>query len=314
MKSDDPKALDEIFISKKCAWLYYVGRLNQNQIAKKVGLSKMRVHRLIAFAEKKGFVKTFVEGGFDETLKYENILKEKYHLKISEVIPIDDLKNDSIEMIAAAGARFIMNQINENNVNEFGIGTGNTLNTIAKWLPKIDKEVDFITVNGSLTSHNSIQTETGINQIAHKTNGECYNVGIPLMAESIEQKKVLEKIKFIKEMMNRANNTKVKILGVGGLFETSQIVRSKIFSKESIEKIKQAGAVGEVAGNFFDKNGKFISIKETQKIASADIDSLKKSTTVLVAGGRHKISQIKSVLKSCLFTGLITDEETAKQL
>ena len=314
MKSDAPKAFDEIFISKKCAWLYYVGRLNQNQIAKKVGLSKMRVHRLIAFAEKKGFVKTFVEGGFDETSKYENILKEKYHLKISEVIPIEDLNNDPSEMIAAAGARFIMNQINENNVNEFGIGTGNTLNTIAKWLPKIDKEIDFITVNGSLTSHNSIQTETGINQIAHKTNGECYNVGIPLMVESVEQKKVLEKIKFIKEMMNRANNTKVKILGVGGLFETSQIVRSKIFSKESIEKIKQAGAVGEVAGNFFDKNGKFISIKETQKITSADIDSFKKSTTVLVAGGRHKISQIKSVLKSGLFTGLITDEETAKHL
>ena len=314
MVLDDPKALDEIFISKKCAWLYYVGRLNQNQIAKKVGLSKMRVHRLIAFAEKNGFVKTFVEGGFDETSKYENILKEKYHLKISEVIPIEDLNNDPSEMIAAAGARFIMNQINENNVSEFGIGTGNTLNNIAKWLPKIDKEIDFITVNGSLTSHNSIQTETGINQIAHKTNGECYNVGIPLMVESVEQKKILEKIKFIKEIMNRANNTKVKILGVGGLFETSQIVKSKIFSKESIEKIKQAGAVGEVAGNFFDKNGKFISIKETQKITSADIDSFKKSTTVLVAGGRYKISQIKSVLKSGLFTGLITDEETAKQL
>jgi len=154
MVLDDPKALDEIFISKKCAWLYYVGRLNQNQIAKKVGLSKMRVHRLIAFAEKNGFVKTFVEGGFDETSKYENILKEKYHLKISEVIPIEDLNNDPSEMIAAAGARFIMNQINENNVSEFGIGTGNTLNNIAKWLPKIDKEIDFITVNGSLTSNN----------------------------------------------------------------------------------------------------------------------------------------------------------------
>lgn len=314
MNSKEPKISDELFLSKKAAWLYYVAKLNQNQIAEKIGLSKMRVHRLIALAEKNGFVKTYVEGDFERTSKYENILKEKYHLKISEVIPIEDLKNDPSEMIAAAGARFIMNQINENNVNEFGIGTGNTLNNIAKWLPKIDKEIDFITVNGSLTSHNSIQTETGINQIAHKTNGECYNVGIPLMVESVEQKKILEKIKFIKEIMNRANNTKVKILGVGGLFETSQIVRSKIFSKESIEKIKKAGAVGEVAGNFFDKNGKFISIKETEKITSADIDSFKKSTTVLVAGGRHKISQIKSVLKSGLFTGLITDEETAKHL
>jgi DNA-binding transcriptional regulator LsrR (DeoR family) len=54
--------------------------------------------------------------------------------------------------------------------------------------------------------------------------------------------------------------------------------------------------------------------KRHKRSPSADIDSFKKSTTVLVAGGRYKISQIKSVLKSGLFTGLITDEETAKQL
>ena len=70
MKVQDPKLLDEIFLSKKSAWLYYVARLNQNEIAKKIGLSKMRVHRLIAYAEKNGFVKTFVEGGFDQTFKF----------------------------------------------------------------------------------------------------------------------------------------------------------------------------------------------------------------------------------------------------
>ena len=48
----DPKIKDEIFLSKKCAWLYYVAKLSQNQIAKKLGLSKMRIHRLIALAEK----------------------------------------------------------------------------------------------------------------------------------------------------------------------------------------------------------------------------------------------------------------------
>ena len=83
MNIEDPKIVDEKFLSKKCAWLYYVAKLNQNQIAKKIGLSKMRVHRLIAFAEKNGFVKTFVEGGFDKTTKYEEIIKQKYNLKIS---------------------------------------------------------------------------------------------------------------------------------------------------------------------------------------------------------------------------------------
>lgn len=314
MKVQDPKLLDEIFLSKKSAWLYYVARLNQNEIAKKIGLSKMRVHRLIAYAEKNGFVKTFVEGGFDQTFKYENALKDKYQLKICEVIPNEDQNSDPAEMLGAAGARFIMNQINENNISEFGIGTGSTISAIAKWLPKINKKIDFITLNGSLTSHNSIQTETGINQISYKTNGECYNVGMPLMLVSVEQKKVVENISFIKEIMEKAANTKVKILGVGGLFDSSQIVRSKIFSAKSIEKLKKAGALGDVAGNFFNKNGELITIKETQKIFSVNIDSFKKSTTVLVAGGSEKTAQIRSVLKSGLFKGLITDEETSKQL
>jgi DNA-binding transcriptional regulator LsrR (DeoR family) len=314
MKVQDPKLLDEIFLSKKSAWLYYVARLNQNEIAKKIGLSKMRVHRLIAYAEKNGFVKTFVEGGFDQTFKYENALKDKYQLKICEVIPNEDQNSDPAEMLGAAGARFIMNQINENNISEFGIGTGSTISAIAKWLPKINKKIDFITLNGSLTSHNSIQTETAINQIAYKTIGECYNVGMPLMLVSVEQKKVVENISFIKEIMEKAANTKVKILGVGGLFDSSQIVRSKIFSAKSIEKLKKAGALGDVAGNFFDKNGELITIKETQKVFSVNIDSFKKSTTVLVAGGIEKTAQIRSVLKSGLFKGLITDEETSKQL
>lgn len=314
MKVQDPKLLDEIFLSKKSAWLYYVARLNQNEIAKKIGLSKMRVHRLIAYAEKNGFVKTFVEGGFDQTFKYENALKDKYQLKICEVIPNEDQNRDPVDMLGAAGARFIMNQINENNISEFGIGTGSTISAIAKWLPKINQKIDFITLNGSLTSHNSIQTETGINQISYKTNGECYNVGMPLMLVSVEQKKVVENISFIKEIMERAANTKVKILGVGGLFDSSQIVRSKIFSAKSIEKLKKAGALGDVAGNFFNKNGELITIKETQKIFSVNIDSFKKSTTVLVAGGSEKTAQIRSVLKSGLFKGLITDEETSKQL
>ena len=314
MNIENPKIVDEKFLSKKCAWFYYVAKLNQSQIAKKIGLSKMRVHRLIAFADKNGFVKTFVEGGFDKTTKYEAIIKQKYNLKLCEVIPNDEDNSDPIQMLGAAGARFIMNQINENKITEFGIGTGNTMNAVAKWLPKINKKIDFITLNGSLTSNNSIQIKTGINQIAEKTNGECFNIGIPFIIESIEQKKLIEKINFIKKIINKASNTKIKLLSVGGLFESSQIVKSNIVSKESIKKLKEKGAVGEVAGNFFDKEGNLILNKETKKIIGAKIDSFKNSTTILIAGGKNKISQIQSVLKSGLFTGLITDEDTSKKI
>ena len=62
MKKDELKTSDEFYLSKKCAWLYFVGNLNQNQISKQIGISKMRVHRLIAFAEKKVLLKLLSRG------------------------------------------------------------------------------------------------------------------------------------------------------------------------------------------------------------------------------------------------------------
>ncbi|MDC3131474.1 hypothetical protein OA492_01025 [Pelagibacteraceae bacterium] len=313
MNSKEPKIDDELFLSKKAAWLYYVAKLNQNQIAENIGLSKMRVHRLIALAEKNGFVKTYVEGDFERTSKYENILKEKYKIKFCEVIPNDLESDNPINMLGAAGGRFIMKQIN-NNIYEFGIGTGSTMSAVAKWLPKINKKIDFISLNGSLTSNNAVQTQSVISQIANKTEGHCYATGIPLITESIEQKKMIENINYVKKILIRANKTKIKILGVGGLDDSSLNVRSKIFSEKSIENLKRSGAVGEVGGNFFDIDGKIVSNEETAKILSANYLFFKKAKTVLIAGGKNKILQLKSVLKSANFSGLITDSNTADRL
>lgn len=314
MNSKEPKISDELFLSKKAAWLYYVAKLNQNQIAEKIGLSKMRVHRLIALAEKNGFVKTYVEGDFERTSKYENILKEKYKIKFCEVIPNDLESDNPINMLGAAGGRFIMNQINNNNIYEFGIGTGSTMSAVTKWLPKINKKIDFISLNGSLTRNNAVQTQSVISQIANKTDGQCYATGIPLITESIEQKKMIENINYVKEILIRGNKTKIKILGVGGLNDSSLNVRSKIFSEKSIANLKRSGALGEVGGNFFNIDGKIVSNDETTKILSANYLFFKKAKTVLIAGGKNKILQLKSVLKSGNFSGLITDSNTADRL
>ena len=40
MNSKEQKYLDEKYLSKKAAWLYHVAKLNQNQIAENIGLSK----------------------------------------------------------------------------------------------------------------------------------------------------------------------------------------------------------------------------------------------------------------------------------
>ena len=312
MNSKEQKYLDEKYLSKKAAWLYHVAKLNQNQIAENIGLSKMRVHRLIAFAENNGYVKTFVEGNFYEASKYEEILKEKYNINFCEVIPNDFEINNITNSLGAAGARFLINQINQKNINEFGIGTGRTMFSLAKWLPKIEKQINVISLNGSLTYNNAIRTRTVMSQISDKINGECFATGMPLIIETIEQRKIVEKIKFIKDIMNKANNTKIKIFGVGGLDNSAQIVKTKIFSKDTVIRLKQDGAVGEVGGNFFNMDGKLISNEETSKVLAADSNYFNKSMTVLIAGGKNKMKQIKSVLKSELFFGLITDEATAK--
>ena len=102
----------------RIAWLYWIQKKSQKEIGEIYKINTVQVHRILNEAEKKGYVKVFVEGSFDICKEYEEKIKNKYKLKYIEVLPsssdkkaiLNTLDPDPVS-IAYAGANYILKLI-----------------------------------------------------------------------------------------------------------------------------------------------------------------------------------------------------------
>ncbi len=74
-------------LATRAAWLYFVGDSTQAQIAKKLGLTRQRVNRLLAYAREHGLVQVSVSGKLANCVALEHELTRAYGLKDAVVVP-----------------------------------------------------------------------------------------------------------------------------------------------------------------------------------------------------------------------------------
>ena len=84
---------------------------------------------------------------------------------------------------------------------------------------------------------------------------------------------------------------------------------------KELKEIKKLGAVGDILGHCFDKDGNFVDTDLEKRLVSIPVDMLKNiPERVAVAGGEYKTQAIQGLLRSGLVTGLVTDEATARKI
>jgi erythritol transport system ATP-binding protein len=81
-----------------------------------------------------------------------------------------------------------------------------------------------------------------------------------------------------------------------------------------MNEIRRLGAIGEVLGHFFDIDGRAIETELSRRIVTLPGDHLRNRRIVAVAGGATKVGAIRAVLASGLLNGLLTDENTAREI
>src|SRR6478735_2316347 len=71
----------------RAAWLSYVGGLTQAQIAKRLGLNRIRVNRMLAQARDQGIVQIRINAKIASCVALEEQLTERYGLAEAIVVP-----------------------------------------------------------------------------------------------------------------------------------------------------------------------------------------------------------------------------------
>ena len=305
-------------LSIRAAWLAYVGGHTQEQIAERLGVSRIKAQRLIALATQSGLVKFFVEGVPAECMALEEQLMQAFSLKRCVVVP--NLQDDAdapssgvIPALAVAAARHLTRVLEAGEVRTIGVGHGRTLAAMVEKLPAANRQdTRFVSLLGSLTRRSAANPFDVIAKLAERTGGECYFMPVPFLADSHADAQVLRAQRGVQHVLELVRECQLCVVGVGEVGPGTQLQRTHSVTAPELAALRQAGAVGELAGCFVAEGGEPVQCEMNERAVGATLDDLRGRDVLAVAGGKGKAEAIRAALNTGVITELIVDEATAQ--
>lgn len=296
-----------------CDAYYYEGK-TQQQIANQLGLSRMKISRLLQKAKDQGIVKISIDYG-DVHLDIEKQLKQKYHLE--QVIVVPNIDNSLKRELGNAAAFYINNTFNKGDL--VAIGWGTTIHEIVQYCEgDFKKEIAFSPIIGGHGKSNlNLHATTICSDLAHALNGEAYSLLAPAFVDSKKDKIALMKDTYISEVISKTKQANKALFSLGSpAFEDSTIHTAGYFSEDELELIKASGTICDLVSiAFLDEKGRPILGEITDRSIGIDRSDLKNiSEKICVAGGLDKHLTIKIAAEAGFIDVLITDYDTAQFL
>lgn len=316
-KSDHPPE-SESSLEIRAAWLAYVGGYTQEQIAVRLGVSRIKVQRLIAAAAADGVVKFSVEGAPTACLALEDSLMQQFGLAHCVVVPSlgsDPEGADEIKNLGVAGAKYLARELEAGAYSTVGVGHGRTLAALVQHLPRMQlADTSFVSLIGSLTRRSSANPFDVISTLAQRTASECFFLPVPFMADTEEDADVLRAQRGVQSALALARRSQLCVIGVGDLQPDTYLLKSGTVTPAEYQRLIEDGATGEFVGRFVDAQGQQVAGPMNKRALGLDIGELRGKKVLAVAGGRRKARAIAASLRTGVITALVVDEDTAREV
>ncbi|MDQ0457905.1 sugar-binding transcriptional regulator [Rhizobium paknamense] len=302
-------------LATRAAWLHYAGGLTQAEVAKRLGLTSLKAHRLITKANQEGLVKVFIDGEVSECVALEQALSERFGLDYCEVVPEFDADALPLKALGIAGAQFLRREMEHGEDCLIGMGHGRTLAASVEYLPRTSGvKARFVSLLGGLTRKFSANPHDVIHRLADRTGAEAYVMPVPFFANTAEDRDVLFNQRGVQDVFDLAKSADLLMVGIGTTEREASLVATGMIETDVIDDIRARGGVGEMLGHFFDAEGRPVETSLSDRTFTLGRDELRNRRIVAISGGGIKIAAMRAVLKSGFLTGLITDEKTARIL
>lgn len=312
-KSDNETSrLDE---AARAGWLYYVAGNTQDEIARKLGVSRQSAQRLVSLAVSARLIKVRVDHPIAKCMELERALREQFNLMVCEVVPTDPDAPASTVGIAQAGAAEMERYLKSNHPQIIAIGTGRALRACVEQLPKMDcPQHRIVSLLGNMMSDGSASAYNVIIRMAERVNARHFPMPLPVFVNSHEEKVLLHGQEPVHNILELARQADVTFVGVGQVNENAQLVVDGFVTREEAVSLNRIGAVGEITSWVYDRNGKLIDGLINDRVASAPLLPDQDHPVIGIAVGDAKVDAIYGALRGRLINSLITNEATAERL
>jgi len=304
--------LDE---AARAGWLYYVAGNTQDEIARKLGVSRQSAQRLVSLAVSERLIKVRLDHPIAHCMELSQRLTETYGLKSCEVVPSDPDAPSSIVGIAQAGAAEMERHLKSQHPKIIAIGTGRALRACVEQLPPLDcPQHSIVSLLGNMMSDGSATAYNVVIRMAERVKARHYPMPLPVHARSAEERRILHNQEPVHNILALARQADVTFVGVGNMDLNAPIFIDGFLTRDEIRALNRAGAVGEITSWIYDRNGVVLEGLVNDRVNSAPLVVDSANPVFGIAAGDAKVEAIRAAMKGRLINCLITNEHTAEQL
>ena len=314
----------------RAAWLYHVAGNTQEHTADLLGISRIKVNRLLAEARESGIVKISIEHRFARMVEIEDSLRRRYNLAFCRTTPplmsyISGRRKSlpsrprlaaespiARRAVGIVAAELLRERLQADEASVIGVGWGRSIAEVPNHLVGLTKpKAKFVSAMGSLTRTSAANLFEVVYQFAEKTGGEGHFLPVPFIVNTIADRQIFMSQRIFKETLALAEQASFYMVTFGPCDEHSLLFKHRYLSGIELQDLKRAGAVCDCMGKFFDAEGRVVSSDVNQRTLAVDLEHLFEREVILLCAGREKLQAVKGLLKAGFVNGLIIDGDTA---
>lgn len=309
---------EDQFLLAEVAQLYYVRDLTQEQIARRIGVSRSNVSRMLKEARSQGMVEIRIHSPLRTVPDLQEDLVARLGLR--ECLVLADLDRDSgifettdtPTQVAALAARYVQENISEGDV--IGLGWGRSVYRVvhSRFL-RGERDVTVVqamgSIGGSISELDGVATTA---RLANVLGARAHYLHAPALVTDAAVRTGLLRDPHIRKTLEVARRSDTIVASVGTIGREHGQYRTGYLNDADLDYIRGQGVVGEVCSIYFALDGSIVPLEMNERSISIGAEELKRiPNRVGVASGPEKPVANIGAARSNLINVLITDEDTA---
>lgn len=299
----------DMHLLHRAASAYYLDGQRQEEVARRIGVSRPSVSKLLAEARRIGMVRFEVlDVPTVDLAELAERLRDLLGVDSVRIAPgdqvqrefrgIGDLLGEELRSLEIAAGEVVL------------LASGETVSSVASMggMPRMPGALIVPTGGGQQEPDPAFQTNEIVRQFADRTGAEPRFIFAPAQTSPTLWASLQEDPGF-RSVVDLWDGARAAVVGIGAPYDGRASLTSVVPRGEpALEK-----AAGDVCLHFFDEDGATLAYPGSEFLVRLPLEKLRAiPTSIALAAGREKAPSIRAGAKAGLFTSLITDVPTAE--
>lgn len=300
-------------IIHKAAWLYYTHGLRQDEVARRLDISRASVAMYLRKARESGIVTITTSTRLFNADVLARQLEDRFGLEAVWVVAPSE-QQAAVGGVPSVAATAFLELARSG--DRIGVAWGKTVYAIADAMPYADLEnVTVVQLCGNLGAPYEYRPDQCTMDIARRLNARGLNFYAPLVLSTQGLAAQLREEPIIREQLASVSDCTLALFSVGRADADAHVVLCGAMTPSGMTELRHAGAAAVIAGQMIDVEGQLVDCDYNRRCISADLDDLRRIPRRMMAVQEdEKFLPLKAALAGRFATHLVLTASLAEKL